>query len=164
MGVPVAALVLVIVLALSFPLALISRVLQLDHFFYSIAGFCFLLFNYQYDAFWILLSVVSTWTVQRVLGRSKVMLLLTCVGNFLFLLAGYWFYESEEYDINWTTPQCVMTLRLIAAVVDFYDGGKTVQTKDENENSVSEMPSFSVFGFVLRFRSFLRTAFFSRLS
>ncbi|PAV81015.1 hypothetical protein WR25_06936 [Diploscapter pachys] len=38
------------------------------------------------------------------------------------LLLGYWFAESDSYDINWTTPQCILTLRFIGMVMDVYDG------------------------------------------
>ncbi len=38
------------------------------------------------------------------------------------LLFGYYFTESDQYDITWTTPQCILTLRLIGLTWDVYDG------------------------------------------
>jgi hypothetical protein len=32
--------------------------------------------------------------------------------------------ESEKYDIKWTIPHCVLTLRLIGQAFDAYDGQK----------------------------------------
>lgn len=43
--------------------------------------------------------------------------------------------SADQYDIKWTTPHCVLTLRLIAVVVDVYDGQKNpVSTHPENVN------------------------------
>ncbi|KAJ2960973.1 hypothetical protein NQZ79_g3700 [Umbelopsis isabellina] len=42
--------------------------------------------------------------------------------NLLYLLAGYWAKSSEIYEISWTTPQCVLCLRLIGLGIDVYDG------------------------------------------
>ena len=31
-----------------------------------------------------------------------------------YLLTSYMYYASGDYDVNWTTPQCILTLRLIS--------------------------------------------------
>jgi len=49
------------------------------------------------------------------------------LAHFFFLghlLVGYWFSETRQYDITWTTPFCIMTLRFIGLVMDVYDGQK----------------------------------------
>ncbi|KAI9190069.1 hypothetical protein H9P43_001502 [Blastocladiella emersonii ATCC 22665] len=46
------------------------------------------------------------------------------VFNCAYLLIAYVFTASEEYDINWTTPQSVLCLRLIGFAFDFADGSK----------------------------------------
>lgn len=33
------------------------------------------------------------------------------------LLIGYWFHETDTYDITWTTPFCIMTLRCVCVCV-----------------------------------------------
>uniref|UniRef100_A0A915LX46 Uncharacterized protein n=1 Tax=Meloidogyne javanica TaxID=6303 RepID=A0A915LX46_MELJA len=38
------------------------------------------------------------------------------------LLIGIWFVESSTYDITWTTPFCILTLKMTALVMDVYDG------------------------------------------
>jgi hypothetical protein len=58
--------------------------------------------------------------------------------NVLFeghLLVGYWFAESDKYDITWTTPFCIMTLRLIGLVMDVYDGQKPKVNVDDFSQS-----------------------------
>lgn len=42
--------------------------------------------------------------------------------NLLYLLAGYWAKSSEIYEISWTTPQCVLCLRLMGLGIDVFDG------------------------------------------
>ena len=47
------------------------------------------------------------------------------VVQFLYLLAGYWNRQKwGEYDaaIDWTTPHCVLCLRLMSIGMDYYDG------------------------------------------
>ncbi|KAK2557363.1 Lysophospholipid acyltransferase 5 [Acropora cervicornis] len=41
-----------------------------------------------------------------------------------YLLTSYAYYASGEYDVNWTTPQCILTLRLISVAWDYYDGNQ----------------------------------------
>lgn len=41
-----------------------------------------------------------------------------------YLMIGYYFTMMDSYTIKWTTPHCVLTLRLIGLVFDVYDGRK----------------------------------------
>jgi hypothetical protein len=36
-------------------------------------------------------------------------------------LVGYWYTASENYDICWTMPHCVLSLRLIGKLNHFFD-------------------------------------------
>lgn len=40
----------------------------------------------------------------------------------IFLIAGYYYTGTDNYDIKWTMPQCVLVLRLIGYAFDLYDG------------------------------------------
>ncbi|KAI8645341.1 MBOAT, membrane-bound O-acyltransferase family-domain-containing protein [Parasitella parasitica] len=51
--------------------------------------------------------------------------------NFVYLLLGYYFTASEEYDISWTTSQCVLCLRLIGFSMDYMDGGNLRKEQGE---------------------------------
>ncbi|KAM3583140.1 hypothetical protein VKS41_004889 [Umbelopsis sp. WA50703] len=42
--------------------------------------------------------------------------------NLVYLLAGYWGKSGEDYEISWTTPQCVLCLRLMGLGMDIFDG------------------------------------------
>jgi lysophospholipid acyltransferase 5 len=57
--------------------------------------------------------------------------------NLIYLLIGYVFAASDSYDINWTTTQCVLCLRLMGFSTDFMDGGailnRTLEQQQEEE-------------------------------
>lgn len=70
----------------------------------------------------------------------------------------YYFYETKEYDINFTTPHCLLVLRMIGFGFDFLDGVKPrgPLSKDQTEAALSEMPSFlELCGFAFMTPSFL---------
>ncbi|KAI8334729.1 MBOAT, membrane-bound O-acyltransferase family-domain-containing protein [Chlamydoabsidia padenii] len=54
---------------------------------------------------------------QRRLAGSMVWVL-----NAVYLLAGYYYTSSEDYDISWTMPQCILCLRLMGFAFDYMDG------------------------------------------
>ena len=37
---------------------------------------------------------------------------------------GYVFSQTDGYDVNWSTPHCVLTLKLIGVAFDMFDGHK----------------------------------------
>ncbi len=37
----------------------------------------------------------------------------------IYLLMGYYYTATEEYDIKWTMPHCVLTLKLIGMIPAF---------------------------------------------
>ncbi|KAE9418196.1 hypothetical protein Angca_009004, partial [Angiostrongylus cantonensis] len=68
-----------------------------------------------------------------------------------YLLVAYWFEESDGYDITWTTPFCVMTLRFIGLVMDVYDGVHYKKLKeDQKKTAIQVVPGLleiAAFGF-----------------
>ncbi|CAH2226425.1 jg727 [Pararge aegeria aegeria] len=52
-----------------------------------------------------------------------------------YLLVGYVMTESEDYDITWTMPHCVLTLKLIALAFDLWDGKKMLRGLPLSENN-----------------------------
>ncbi|CAO3631791.1 unnamed protein product [Mucor fragilis] len=49
--------------------------------------------------------------------------------NSMYLLLGYYYTASDGYDINWTTSQCVLCLRLMGFSMDFLDGASIREDK-----------------------------------
>lgn len=42
--------------------------------------------------------------------------------NALYLLLGYYFMQTDDYDITWTMTQCILCLRMMGFAFDYYDG------------------------------------------
>lgn len=40
--------------------------------------------------------------------------------------------STDVYDIKWTMPHCVLTLRLIGVAIDMYDGAQKEVSKNDN--------------------------------
>lgn len=89
------------------------------------------------------------------------------ITNFLLnIFSGYFFYSTDEYDINWTLPQCILVLRLIGKLAlllkiilyivlivgityDCYDGQQPADTlsKESQKLALKEVPSLvEIFG------------------
>jgi len=73
-------------------------------------------------------------------------------------LLAYLWYSTEEYDLNWTTPQCVLTLRLIGLSFDYFDGGRDIKELGAEEKlyRLEKLPNiFNVLGFCYFFTAVL---------
>uniref|UniRef100_A0A8C4R8J0 Uncharacterized protein n=1 Tax=Eptatretus burgeri TaxID=7764 RepID=A0A8C4R8J0_EPTBU len=88
-----------------YPLAAIQRTLlfgckpAFHHVFYILTGLCLAYFNF---------------------GERPCMTFSTHFAFALgYLLLGYYYMATDSYDINWTMPQCVLTLRLIGTPLHF---------------------------------------------
>jgi lysophospholipid acyltransferase 5 len=77
------------------------------------------------------------------LAKDNIAVVLAHVCFLGHLLVGYWFAESAQYDITWTTPFCIMTLRYIGLVMDVYDGQKPEEqlSGDQRKNAIKDPPT-----------------------
>ncbi len=68
-------------------------------------------------------NILIIYTVLVVWGGSHVSVILAFLINMVYLCAGYYTHvHNTNYVITWTTPHCVLTLRLIGLAFDVYDG------------------------------------------
>lgn len=65
------------------------------------------------------------------------------VFNSVYLLLGYYYTASDGYDINWTTSQCVLCLRLMGFSMDFLDGANAKNDKDLSVKELTGSHSFA---------------------
>ncbi|GBB90299.1 hypothetical protein RclHR1_01720020 [Rhizophagus clarus] len=75
-----------------------------------------------------LITTIGTWLLcyfGDIIGNRKFACALSFVFNFGYLLIGYYVTATDEYDIDWTMPQCVLCLRMIGFSMDFMDGAKS---------------------------------------
>lgn len=127
---------LLIALLMGYPLSMIyswlfvngrtkqlSRSQVLPQHLYSIfTGLILAIFLYENDFIHFPIAIVNSWVILRILGPTKIAVSLVFVFAFGYLLIGYYFYSSEDYNIDFTTSFCVLTLRLIGFAMDYYDG------------------------------------------
>ena len=92
-------------------------------------------------------AIAGTYLILVGAGGTLLSVIISFIFNFGYLLVGYYFTESEGYDICWTMPHCVLTLRLIGLTFDLYDGerarrlGRQALSKDQEETALEEAPS-----------------------
>jgi lysophospholipid acyltransferase 5 len=60
-----------------------------------------------------------------------------------YLLVGYWITATNEYDINWTVPHCVLVLKHVALAFDMADGKipEEKMSSDQKKNHLKNCPS-----------------------
>ncbi|KAH8371856.1 hypothetical protein KR093_009114, partial [Drosophila rubida] len=150
-GVPPEALRLLLTLLAGYPIAaaylkhVIDKPKSLQHMYFALCGMTLCYYNYGNDTYHSLLAITVTFMIVTCL-RSKPLALLTT--NFVFhmgyLLVGYYFTASNEYDILWTMPHCILTLRMIGFGFDITDGLKEEDklSKDQKETALRQSPNF----------------------
>ncbi|KAK0395659.1 hypothetical protein QR680_001380 [Steinernema hermaphroditum] len=132
-----------------YPLAAIYRTFvynktaQIQHLFFVAAGVLLYVFNCGYAIYHSLLSIMFAYAITNYLPGSVLSIILAHVTFLGHLLLGYWNAESEKYDMTWTTPFCIMTLRYIGLVMDVYDGQKPKekQKPDQAKTAIVDPPS-----------------------
>jgi len=161
------ALRLFVGVLISYPLSLVYRVIPRDahtlkHLFCAVKGMSIAWFCYGTEKGGIihsLASILLTYFTLMIFNSNRTIGLFLCfVGNLTHLLLGYWFSATENYDIDFTTAQCVLTLRLIGLAFDYFDGSKQEKDleRDQKENQLKTLPNLlEVFGFCYFYASFL---------
>ncbi|XP_037824589.1 lysophospholipid acyltransferase 5 [Lucilia sericata] len=150
-GVGEAAIRLLFTLFAGYPIAFIYRFLiqpqsskPVHHIFFALCGFGLCFFNYGFDTYHSLISIWITYLLVRLLhNNTQQLVAINFVFHMAYLLTGYYFTESNEYDILWTTPQCVLALRMIGFAFDIADGRKPREklSKDQQECALEQIPS-----------------------
>ncbi|XP_022668728.1 lysophospholipid acyltransferase 5-like isoform X3 [Varroa destructor] len=129
LGCTPAALRLLIGVLLGYPLAVVYRwyvhklVPNAQHIFFTVTGLALIIFNYRWDSLHSLTNIVVVYVFMRMAGRTLAGLAATFIFSLGYLLMGYLFTATDNYDIKWTMPHCILCLRLIGVAFDYYDGG-----------------------------------------
>lgn len=156
-------------LAFGYVLALVQRFLlvgqgsTLQNLYSLLVGSLLYYYNFGWEIVHPLLAVTSTWVLLKGCSSLKVDVKITnfilFFFNFGYLLAAYWVYATDDYDLNWTTPHCVLTLRLIGLAYDVTDGTKdlaTVKDAVQKERALPGVPSLlDVLGFSFHYSGLL---------
>lgn len=134
------ALKLLISVVLGYPLAIVyhkyvRQHVQYRNLFFILMGLDMAYYNFGISLYHNLIPTVVIYLTTAYLGPGKYHAIITFVFNMTYLLAGYAVTESEDYDITWTMPHCVLTLKLIALSFDLWDGKKMIKGEELSANN-----------------------------
>ncbi|KAG5449245.1 Lysophospholipid acyltransferase 5 [Clonorchis sinensis] len=127
--------------------------------FLLLCGVFLFSWNFGLDIIHMFIGIFVTMFVNYMCFRTKLSVIFAFVFNMAYLLSGSYIYNRGTYDINWTTPYCILCLRLIGLTWDLFDA-----SKPESERSAYQKQSaLQTFPGVLETLSFcfVPTAFIS---
>lgn len=142
---------LLVSILLGYPLAAIYRTFfynkssKIQHTFIIASGLLIYLLNCGIYIYHSLISIVFCWLIVKYLPGRKSSVALAHICFLGHLLIGYSYAETASYDITWTTPFCIMTLRFIGLVMDVYDGhrpkDKDKVKSEKMADAIMDVPS-----------------------
>uniref|UniRef100_A0A2R5LM33 Lysophospholipid acyltransferase 5 n=1 Tax=Ornithodoros turicata TaxID=34597 RepID=A0A2R5LM33_9ACAR len=155
---------LLLTVLLGYPLALIHRYFlfkknpNYQHFYFAACGLYLCCFNYGFKTCHSVINIGVVYGVLLVAGGTLFSAVFTFVFCMGYLLAGYFFTATGDYDITWTMPHCILCLRLIGLAFDVYDGQKdpTKLPHDQKRTALDKVPTIlEVMGHSYFFGAFL---------
>ncbi|KAM4704138.1 LOW QUALITY PROTEIN: lysophospholipid acyltransferase 5 [Rhinophrynus dorsalis] len=157
------ALKLILSIFIGYPLALFQRCFlfkkQPSHIhLFNTVTVSIAYFNFGSQLYHSLLCVVLHFLILRLMGRTVTAVFTGFCFQMFYLLYGYYQTATDNYDIKWTMPHCVLTLKLIGLSFDYYDGGKakTSLTPDQQCHAIQGVPTLlEVCGFSYYYGGFL---------
>uniref|UniRef100_A0A1B6FRU6 Lysophospholipid acyltransferase 5 n=2 Tax=Cuerna arida TaxID=1464854 RepID=A0A1B6FRU6_9HEMI len=149
-GASEAALKILLSILLAHPISLFHRYnlygknQDLQHIYFAVCGLAIGIFNYGWDIFHTLATVIVVYIILKVAGGTLMSAVITLGFTMSYLLIGYYVTSTETYDIKWTMPECVLTLRLTGLAFDLYDGSKPLESLSAENKKVAltKVPSF----------------------
>lgn len=99
------------------------------------------IFNYGWLTYHSLTAVLVSYILIKLLNGTA-LVATTFVFHMTYLLVGYYVTATETYDITWTMPHCVLTLRLIGLAYDIADGQRPEEKLSvaQKKSCVKEKP------------------------
>lgn len=144
---------------------IVNKEQKFHHLYFASTGILLCYFNYGNDVCHSFISVLITYFWSKYALNSQFFIIVNFIFHMSYLLIGYYYTESDKYDIKWTMPQCILSLRLIGFIYDISDGQKLLSESSKNELSndqkeralaITEIPSLlELLGFVYFPASFL---------
>jgi len=153
LGASEAALKLILGQLAGVPLMLLYRALiahretNVQHLFFFLTGILAGQWVIGGDVVHSLYAVLATYLILLCAGGTLISVIVSFLFNFGYLLVGYVYTETEGYDICWTMPHCVLSLKLIGLTFDCYDGdrasrlGEGILSKDQKKSFLPDNPS-----------------------
>ncbi|KAL5015405.1 hypothetical protein ScPMuIL_009675 [Solemya velum] len=153
-----------------YPLAFIHRLFlhgrppTVQHIYFILSGLLLFYFNFGTDLIHAVINVILIHLLIIFSGGTTFSVAAAFIFNTSYLVIGYYLNSSYDYVITWTTPHCVLTLRLTAVVLDVYDGRKKEEklSSEQKETVLHKSPSIlELLGQTFFFGAFLAGPQFS---
>lgn len=100
------------------------------------------IFNYGWLVYHSLLAVLVSYGLIKFFNGTP-LIVTTFLFHMIYLLNGYYITATETYDITWTMPHCVLTLKLIGLAFNIADGqqDETKLSTTQKKLMIKEKPS-----------------------
>lgn len=166
---PVPAVRFMLGILLGFPLAFLYLTIPkhsrfAKNSFISLAGMFICYFCFGTDIVYVLFSILVSYISLVLFGGTIYNVIFAFVFQLGYMFTAYLIYASDGYDVMWTTPQCILCLRLIGLSWDCYDGKQKKEklSADLQTTCYNGIPTFvEVMGYSLFFGSFMAGPQFS---
>ncbi|XP_077998683.1 lysophospholipid acyltransferase 5-like [Glandiceps talaboti] len=154
---------LLISVLLGYPLAAFQRAFLhgksplLHHIYFIVIGLFLAQFNYGQDSFHFIFCIGVTYLLVVLIGGTTLCVVITFIFNMMYLLIAYVYTATDIYDVIWTTPHCVLCLRLIGIAFDVYDGALPLEqlSADQKTTAMNRKPTLIEFcGYSMYFGCF----------
>ncbi|CAH1775062.1 unnamed protein product [Owenia fusiformis] len=118
----------------------------LQHLYFISVGLWICYFNFGFAVIHSLANILLIYVLLVTVGGTQLSVGLALIGNMSYLLYGYLLpKDTDNYDISWTTPHCVLTLRLTSLVFDIYDGRRKQNnaklSAEQESTALDKVPS-----------------------
>lgn len=157
-GTTTPALTLLISILMGYPLAIVyhkyvRKYAEYRHYYFILTGLDMAFCNFGLSLYHNILPILVMYICTKYIGPGKHHAIISFIFNMTYLLVGYVLTESEDYDITWTMPHCVLTLKMIALSFDLWDGKKMAKgvelSANNKKTALEKYPTIvELFGFV----------------
>ncbi|UYV68586.1 LPCAT3 [Cordylochernes scorpioides] len=158
------ALLLTLTLLIGYPFGLFynkflyGKSPNLQHIFFTLVGLFLNYYNYGADTEHSIICILVLFFVLLLCGGTLLSVGISFIFFMMYLLTAYFYTSSRDYDIKWTLPHCVITLRLIALAFNVYDGTKKFDqlSEDQKKTALHRTPSLlEISGYCYFFGGFM---------
>ena len=138
-GVPEEALRLLIGMLIAYPIALLyinssirGATETIQHIYFTLTGILVAWWTINAECvLHNLVCIIVTFVSLKLFRRSKYVVVFNFIFQLGYLNIGYILNNSFGPTVTWTTPHCVLCLRLIGVACDVYDGSQDAEETTE---------------------------------
>ena len=117
------------------------------HVYFTLIGLSVSYFCYGWHTGYIVASLIG---FHLIVNACKLVRMPSLAPILIFpysmsvLISAYYVYATDDYDVNWTTAQCIVTLKMISVAFDWSDGQRDESKLSVRQKKVvlAELPSF----------------------